>query len=100
MIHIVFNESEVELMQKVMELDPELAGEGIQIRDEFGVGPLAGLDTEEGWNARVEWWRGLLQGTPYGESLAGSFDDRQTVATIKEKLLEWLKSKRIKSDLV
>ena len=86
MIHIVFNESEVELMQKVMELDPELAGEVIQIRDEFGVGPLAGLDTEEGWNARVEWWKGQLAGSPYKEDLAGSFDDRQTVNAIKAKL--------------
>jgi hypothetical protein len=86
MIHIVFNESEVELMQKVMELDPELQGEVLQIRDEFGVGPLAELDTEEGWNARLEWWRGQLKGSPYKEELAGSFDDRQTVAALKEKL--------------
>ena len=88
MIHIVFNESEIELMQKVIEMDPELAGEVIQIRDEFGVGPLADLDTEEGWNARLEWWRGQLQGSPYKEDLAGSFDDRKTVKEIKEKLRE------------
>ena len=88
MIHIVFNESEVELMQKVMELDPELAGETILIRDDFAVGPLAGLDTEEGWVARVEWWKGQLSGSPYKEDLAGSFDDRQTVNTIKAKLDE------------
>ncbi|HEX6191937.1 MAG TPA: DUF1835 domain-containing protein [Chitinophagaceae bacterium] len=88
MIHIVFNESEVELMQKVMELDPELTGEVIQIRDEFGVGPLTGLDTEEGWNARLEWWKGQLQGSPYKEDLAGSFDDRLTVKDIRTKLEE------------
>ena len=88
MIHIVFNESEIELMQKVIEMDPELAGEVIQIRDEFGVGPLADLDTEEGWNARLEWWRGQLQGSPYKEDLVGSFDDRKTVKEIKEKLKE------------
>ena len=86
MIHIVFNESEVELMKKVIELDETLAGEVIQIKDDFAVGPLAGIDTEEGWQARVEWWRNLLQGSPYKESLAGSFDDRLTVKEIKDKL--------------
>ncbi len=86
MIHIVFNESEVALMQQVMELDETLAGEVLQIKDDFAVGPLAGIDKEEGWNARVEWWRNLIQGSPYKEDLAGSFDDRQTVKEIKEKL--------------
>ena len=86
MIHIVFNESEIDLMKQVIELDESLAGEVIQIKDDFAVGPLLNIDTEEGWQARVEWWRGLLQGSPYKESLAGSFDDRQTVKEIKEKL--------------
>jgi hypothetical protein len=88
MIHIVFNESEVQLMQQVIELDETLAGEVILIRDDFAVGPLTGLDTEEGWNARVEWWRSLLETSPYGQNLAGSFDDRQTVEAIKAKLEE------------
>lgn len=88
MIHVVFNESEVQLMQQVMELDETLAGEVLLIRDDFAVGPLTGLDTEEGWNARVEWWRNLLDTSPYGQNLAGSFDDRQTVEAIKAKLEE------------
>ncbi|HEX7904569.1 MAG TPA: DUF1835 domain-containing protein [Chitinophagaceae bacterium] len=88
MIHIVFNESEINLMKQVIELDETLAGEVIQIKDDFAVGPLAGIDTEEGWTARVEWWRGQLTGSPYKEELAGSFDDRQTVAAIKTKLDE------------
>lgn len=88
MIHIVFNESEVQLMQQVIELDETLAGEVLLIRDDFAVGPLTGLDTEEGWNARVEWWRNLLETSPYGQNLAGSFDDRQTVEAIKAKLEE------------
>jgi|SRR6218665_103787 len=88
MVHIVFNEVEVELMKKVMELDETLNGEVELIRDDFAVGPLAELDTEEGWNARIEWWKTLAQGSPYGSELAGSFDDRQTVQKLKEKLTE------------
>ena len=88
MIHIVFNESEVELMQQVIQLDETLAGDVIQIRDDFAVGPLAGIDTEEGWQIRLDWWRTLLQGSPHGDSHVGSFDDRETVKQIKAKLDE------------
>lgn len=86
MIHVVFNEAEVALMNEVITLDETLTGEVVLIRDDFAVGPLAGIETEEGWNARVAWWRGLLTGSPYGTDLAGSFDDRQTVAAMIEKL--------------
>lgn len=88
MIHIVFNESEVSLMKEVIDLDETLTGDVIQIKDDFAVGPLAGIDTEEGWQAKVDWHRTLLQGSPYGEELAGSFDDRETVKQLKAKLDE------------
>ncbi|MEO7924303.1 MAG: DUF1835 domain-containing protein [Chitinophagaceae bacterium] len=86
MIHIVFNESEIDLMKQVIEMDESLAGEVVQVKEDLAVGPLQHLDTEEGWQARLEWWRGLLQGTPYSGKLVGSFDDRQTVRELKEKL--------------
>ena len=86
MIHVVFNESEVDLMKQVIALDESLSGEIMQVKDDLAVGPLSGIDTEDGWQARVEWWRGLLQGSPYKESLAGSFDDRQTVKQVKQQL--------------
>lgn len=85
MTHIVFNESEVALMQEVMTLDESLSGDVLLIRDDFAVGPLQQLETEEGWQARLAWWNQISQGSPYGE-LAGSFDDRLTVTAIKEKL--------------
>jgi hypothetical protein len=86
MIHIVFQHSDVHVLKQAMELDETLRGEVIEIKDEWGVGPLQGLDTEEGWTARQDWWRMLLKDSPYGEKLAGSFDDRETVKEIKTKL--------------
>lgn len=86
MIHIVFNESEIDLMNQVIEMDETLAGEVIQIKDDFAVGPLQVIDTEEGWQVRLDWWKALLLGSPYGENLAGSFDDRETVKELKVKL--------------
>lgn len=88
MIHIVFNESELDLMKQVIEMDETLAGEVVQVKDDFAVGPLSGIDTEEGWQARLDWWKTLLQGSPYGDALAGSFDDRETVKELKAKLDE------------
>jgi hypothetical protein len=86
MIHIVFQHSDVDVLKKAMELDESLQGEIFEIKDEWGVGPLNDLDTEEGWNARLEWWRQRLIDSPYGEKIVGSFDDRATVKEIKSKL--------------
>ena len=44
MIHIVFNESEVDLMKQVIGQDETLAGNVVQIKDDFAVGPLAGIE--------------------------------------------------------
>lgn len=86
MIHIVFNESELTLMQEVMGLDESLAGDVLLIRDDFAVGPLTGLDTEEGWQQRVGWWRTLLEASTYPATLAGEFDDRATVRELIARL--------------
>jgi len=86
MIHIVFNTPDTEVLRGAMELDAQLQGDVLEIKDDWGVGPLDGLDTEEGWNARVDWWRQLLTDTPYGQKLAGSFDDRETVRLIQDRL--------------
>jgi hypothetical protein len=87
MIHVVFQQSDVNVLKKAMELDESLQGDVVEIKDDLAVGPLAGLDTEEGWAARGNWWMGLLQDSPYsGENLAGSFDDRRTVAELKRRL--------------
>ncbi|MBP7557359.1 MAG: DUF1835 domain-containing protein [Chitinophagaceae bacterium] len=88
MIHIVFNESEIELMQKVGELEPTLAGDVWQIRDDFAVGPLAALDTEEGWAARNTWWKGLLENSPYDPAITSEIDDRKTVQQLIDRLTE------------
>lgn len=85
MIHIVFNESEVDLMKKVMEMDESLTGEVLQIKDDFAVGPLAGLDTEQGWQARINWWNSISAGSPY-TNVGCKFDDRETIKEIKAKL--------------
>lgn len=85
MLHIVFQHADVSLLNEAMQLDDSLNGEVIEIKDEWGVGPLKDIDTEEGWQARVNWWIQLLAGSPH-EKVVGTFDDRETVKAIKEKL--------------
>lgn len=86
MIHIVFNASDISLLKEVIKLDETLAGDVIQIREEFGVGPLDGIDIEEGWQARASWWRNLLKNSPYQNDPQSFFDDRETVKKIKDHL--------------
>jgi Protein of unknown function/Domain of unknown function (DUF1835) len=83
----------VHLMKQVIEMDETLAGDVLQIKDDFAVGPLQGIDTEEarlpdgqGWQTRLDWWRMISEGSPYSSDLVGSFDDRETVKQLKENL--------------
>jgi hypothetical protein len=86
MLHIVFNSSEISLIKEVIKLDESLTGQVVQIKDDFAVGPLAGIETEEGWASRGDWWRELLKNSPYENDPQTFFDDRDTVKTIKEQL--------------
>lgn len=88
MLHIIFNEPDVNLLEEVIALDETLQGPVQVIKDDFAVGPLASLDTEEGWQTRLDWWKALLAGSPYGAASAGSFDDRTTAAAIGQWLNE------------
>jgi hypothetical protein len=88
MIHVVFNEADIEVLQKAIELDDVLHGDVYQIKDDFAVGPLAEIDTAEGWAERENWWRNLLDETGHNTDIVGSFDDRETI----KKLFEILES--------
>lgn len=89
MIHVVFQQADVGTLQKAIDLDETLQGEIFEIKDEFAVGPLANLDTEEGWNERLSWWQKILQHSPYANEIkVGDFDDRKTVNKIKQRLTE------------
>ena len=89
MIHIVFQESDVEVLKKAIAMDETLPGDVLLMRDDFAVGPIENLDTEEGWKMREEWWQQLLKDSPYGnQKLVGSFDDRKTVSEIRQYLDE------------
>jgi hypothetical protein len=87
MIHIVFQEADIAVLKEAINLDSTMEGTVVQIKDEFAVGPLQNIETEEGWEARVAWWRSLIEASPYSnQGLVGSFDDRETVKELKQIL--------------
>ena len=87
MIHIVFQEADVAILQEAISLDNSMQGEVIQVKDDFAVGPLKDIYTEEGINARKQWWREVLsEGDIDGKVDDDSIDDYNTVKELKTKL--------------
>lgn len=87
MIHIVFNEPDVEVLQKAIEMDESMAGEIKIIRDDYAVGPLQNIFTPEGALQRKEWWKTVLEGGDYEGSVEeDKVNDEQVLLDITEKL--------------
>lgn len=85
MIHIVFQEADIETLQKAIALDEGLKGEVIQIKDEFATGPIADIYETEGYQRRRDWIKEVLTDSPYTAQL-DIVDDKLTVHQLKEKL--------------
>jgi Protein of unknown function/Domain of unknown function (DUF1835) len=87
MIHIVFNTADKDVLQKAIDLDESLAGEIVEIKDDYAVGPVTDLYTPEGRAARNDWWKQVLAGGDYdGLVEKGVVDDDAVFASLKEKL--------------
>ena len=89
MIHIVFQEADIAALKKSFDLDETFLGDIIQIKDEFAVGPIANIFSEEGIEGRKQWWREVLEGGDY-EGLVdnGEIDDDKTVKELIERLTD------------
>ena len=89
MIHIVFQEADIIVLQKAIELDQSLSGEIKIIRDDYAVGPLGEIYETEGYQQRREWWKQLLEASPYNaDQLMDLVDDRLAVHNVKKSLDE------------
>ena len=87
MIHIVFNEADVAVLQQAIELDETLQGEVLLVRDDYAAGPIKDIFSEEGIEARKSWWREVLSGGDGDGSVdKGIVDDNKLVADLIAKL--------------
>jgi hypothetical protein len=89
MIHIVFQEADIDVLKKAIELDETLAGDILQVKDDFAVGPLSNLDEAEDREVRMNWWKELLAASPYHlENMPVADADLQLVEQLKTFLDE------------
>lgn len=87
MIHIVFQQADMYVLQKAIDLDESLKGEIIQIKDDYAVGPLENIYESEGYQQRRDWWKSLLEFSPYTEQI-NIVDDKLTIHNLLKQLKE------------
>ena len=87
MIHIVFETANIDVLQKAIELDDTLQGEIVEIKDDFAVGPIENIYETEGYQNRKNWWKELLENSPYKEQL-DIVDDKLSAHNLINKLEE------------
>ena len=61
MFHIVFDSKGAELLNAAMDLDEALDGEVILIQDDYSVGPIQDLFSDEGLDKQKKWWDEIRQ---------------------------------------
>jgi Domain of unknown function (DUF1835)/Protein of unknown function len=87
MIHLVFNEADVDVLKSAIEFDPSMEGEVIQIKDDYAVGPIKDIYIGEGIEVRRAWWREVLAGGDYdGLVDKGVVDDNKAIADLVGRL--------------
>lgn len=87
MIHIVFQQADVEALRRSFALDPSMEGEIVEIKDDYAVGPVKDIYSEEGMQNRLQWWKSILADGHYnGIADDGHVDDYKAVTELKQKL--------------
>lgn len=86
MIHIVFQSPDMELLQEAMQIDSSLDAEIKEIKDDWSIGPLKNIDTDEGLQDRINWWKEIIKDSPYGEDILEKVNDKSTVRQIIQQL--------------
>ena len=87
MIHVVFQPADAEVLKKAFELEPSMSGELLTVSDDFAVGPIRDIYSEEGINNRKEWWKEVLREGDYDGSVeSGVVNDQAVVESIVTRL--------------
>ena len=78
MIHIVFDQTDAEVLQQSINMDETLAGEIVVLTDDYSLGPIENIYTEEGISLRKEWWKNVLTGGDFEKDLSDTIKDDYT----------------------
>jgi hypothetical protein len=86
-IHIVFNEQDVPVLQEAMQMDDALNGKIVCLQDDYSVGPVYDLYNASGRNERKLWWQEVHDTTTNTETEdEPTKDDYDSVAGISGTL--------------
>lgn len=89
MIHVVFQHADVDALRKSFEIDASTEGSIVEIKDDYAVGPIKDLFSEEGAANRLQWWKEILAGGHYdGLADDGHVNDQKEVTDLKAALDE------------
>ncbi|MEO6818107.1 MAG: DUF3658 domain-containing protein [Ginsengibacter sp.] len=85
-MHIVFQQEDARSLMKSFELDDSLNQEIVEIKDDYSIGPIKEIDSEEGLIQRRDWWMKITGGD--SENPVNSFtgEDVKSIKTIKNLL--------------
>ncbi len=87
MIHIVFQEADVQILQQAIDMDETLEGAIIQVKDDYAVGPVKDIGSTEGYQARRDWWIKALEYSPYAAQI-NLVDDKLALHQLVKRLIE------------
>jgi hypothetical protein len=90
MFHIVFQPGDVEVLTTAMDMDEGLDGEIILISDDYSLGPISNLSSEEGMAMRKAWWHQISQTRPEEEKRHAGLihNDRASLQPILNRMHE------------
>ena len=87
MIHIVFQEPDVAVIQQAINLDESLWGEIVLVRDDYSLGPVNDLSVSDGISQRKQWWKNVFGGGEMEYKPAeGIKEDQQQIDELIENL--------------
>lgn len=81
MIHILFNEADIDVLKQAIALDESLEGEIIALTDDYSVGPANQLYESEGRAKRSEWFLKFYEGSEFEKKVTDK-DDYDSIASV------------------
>ena len=95
MIHVVFNNADEKKLLEVIKIDETLAGEIVQIKDDYAVGPLVDIYLGDGIQNRKNWWLSVLADGDYEGTIEKNEVDDNKAAAILVGLLRRNENKTV-----
>ncbi len=88
-VHLVFNQSAAEVLEKSFEIDNNILGDILEIKDDYSVGSITDLSAPEGWQMRKNFWNYIAQNEEQdAEEVAMMAEDKLTVHNLNKLLSE------------